>query len=154
MFHRKFLGKFYPSTILAIPAGLGNLASFILNDNDANIFANANVIMLLEGFYRSDETGIFSIFSSSTMARTLLFMTLSAMVMDLCKMLPGSQAVWITQPPRRPKKSGVQDDDGGLKIESNLESPVIDRLIGGAHVCLHSDSCDNYVFKVNMSSDR
>lgn len=144
------MGKFSKFTIFGIPAGLGNLAVFILNDSEANMLTNASVIMLLEGFYRSDETGIFKIFGSSITARTLLFMTLSAVVMDLCKIMAGSQADWITQPPRRPKNSSVNDVDDCLKIVPNLESPLIDRLIGGPHVCLHSESCDNYVFGVSI----
>lgn len=150
MFHRKLLGKFNRYTIVAIPAMLGNFASFILNEKDANIFANTSVIMMLEGFYRSDETGIFTIFRNSTFARALLFMTLSAVVMDLCKIMPSSHTDWIAQPPRKPKNIKVDDDDS-LKIVHDLESPVIDHLIGGPHVCLHSESCDSYVFGVSIS---
>lgn len=148
MFNRKLLGKFHRFTIMAIPAAVGNLASFILNEKDANIFANSNVMMLLEGFYRSDETGIFTIFRSSTVARVLLFMTLSAVIMNLCKTMPGSNTVWITQPPRQTKNSTV--DNNNPKIVRNLESPVFDSLIGGPHVCLHPGSCDSYVIKVSQ----
>lgn len=103
--------------------------------------------MMLEGFYRSDETGIFTIFRNSTIARALLFMTLSAVVMDLCKAMPGSHTDWIAQPPRRPKNINV--DDCSLKNVPALESPVIDRLFDGPHVCLHSESCDSYVLGVS-----
>lgn len=150
MFNRKLLGKFNRYTILPIPAIIGNFASFILNEKDANIFANTSVIMMLEGFYRSDETGIFSIFRNSTVARALLFMTLSGVVMDLCKAMPRSRTDWIAQPPRRSKNSNVNDIN--LKIVSDLESPVIDRLISAPHVCLHSESCDSYVFGVSQCS--
>lgn len=128
----------YTMAMAIIPISLGQAPTFLMPSKNATIVANSSMTMLTEAMLMRDDTPFWRLLHNSPAVRTMLFMCMSATIMDVPQYIKQCGTFWFIQPAdRRP----IPVD------EPSLPSPLMDRLVPTANrVCLHAHtSCDQFI---------
>lgn len=145
-----WLGRMYLHTTVLLPVCIGNLWGFAMPASVNSMFADYLAIMVMEAFYRSDETPLLRWVKRSSVLRTALFMAMSAFILNTHRSLK-TDVVWFVQSFRkRAADAVVAPPTTTMRPESGPSpaSPLFDRWLPVAqHVCGHPGSCDAYVLQ-------
>lgn len=134
----------YLHTAVLLPVCIGNLWGFTMPAQINSLFADYLMVMVIEAYYRCDETALLQLIKRSTPVRTLFFMSMSAVILNTQRCLQ-TEVMWFIQAFRKPKSVGARP---GAGQPASVPSPLFDRLLRAPrHVCSHSGSCDAYVLQ-------
>lgn len=139
----QLLGKMYLSTSVFFPAMIGNIWGFIMPSKITNYVSNGITLLAIESYYRSGDSYVWQLISSSKLIRTGLFMTFSALILEThsttrtCKWSK-NDVFWFIKayPPAETWQVEPQS------------SPIMNNLVTTTKlVCSHHGSCDAYIMK-------
>lgn len=135
------LGKMYLHTTVLLPVCLGNVWGFAMPAQVNSLFSDYLVMMVVEAFYRSDETLLLHWLKQSSLCRTGVFMAMSALILNTHRIMK-TDVMWFVQAFR--KRSPASRRPQGASTPSAL----FDRVLPVPHcVCNHAGSCDAYVLQ-------
>lgn len=121
-----------------LPITLGQLPTFLMPAKSATIVANSSLTMLTEALLMRDDTRIWRALRNVPALRTLLFMAMSATIMDVPAHIKRCGTFWFIQPAERRAIPHGEPAQRSPVMEWLRPQPV--------RVCLHAHSgCDEFV---------